>query len=204
MANAGSGRIAFVADRRRLEPPPRQRTALDRLVRALDGRTDVAVTRQPDGLRIEPRGSSGFPISLHVLDDGCYADFGGCGQEFDDPEGACRWIERALSADYRLRIELWGNVPCRWSLEPSRADGGALTLSSGRPRPWTWLWPFSRKPQVVERAYAWAANDVGARRHEQRAVGRDSAAGRDGDAPANRAEVDHAKRDLGRAGRRSL
>ena len=128
-------------------------SALNQLERALRLRTEIEVVRTGNSLRIKPK-SSGFPITIGMLDDGCHVDFGGCAQEFDDPNVACDWVMRAVSPGYRLRIDMRGQVAYRWSLERQGAADGEVAFACGHARVWSRLWPFSRPRHVVHRAYA--------------------------------------------------
>lgn len=70
---------------------------------------------------IPATGPDGFAIVLWYDVHGIRACFGGLEQDFDTLQGATAWIERAVSGEYRLRIDFVGKRPVKWTLE--RADG---------------------------------------------------------------------------------
>lgn len=128
---------------------------LAHLARTLADRSDLVVVHDGHDLQVEPRtAGSGFPITVRAYKAGCRVDLGGCDLEFDDIDQACDWVLRAVSSDYRLRIDLRGSVPYCWSIERQSGSAAEVVLSYGHARLPTWLWPFNSEPQVIHRAYA--------------------------------------------------
>lgn len=132
--------------------PVSPRRAMDELESMLRQREDFVVVRSSRALKVEPR-TGGFPIAIFMHADGFHVDFGGCQQDFDSAGQACDWVLRAVSPDYRLRIDLDGAVPYRWSLERRGEGEGEVALSCGRARMWSWQRLFPAARQVVHRAY---------------------------------------------------
>ena len=73
-------------------------------------------------LCIPSMNANGFDIEATFYDDSVHANFGGLEQEFESISGAMHWVRRALSSDYRLRIEMHGNRPYEWFLEPTHPN----------------------------------------------------------------------------------
>ncbi len=76
----------------------------------------------------------GFDILVFCDDIGTRVCFGGLEHDFDTPQEAATWVKRALSDEYRLRVDLIGKLPCRWALEEIQSGGEVKeVLVSGHP-----------------------------------------------------------------------
>ncbi|MDX2201742.1 MAG: hypothetical protein NW223_03260 [Hyphomicrobiaceae bacterium] len=91
-------------------------------------------------LSIPATGEAGFAIELRVARGRGSAAFGPLQCEFETEQGAWTWLERALSARYRLRVVSVAGREREWHLEPADMPGEALAsgtlavLASWRPR----------------------------------------------------------------------
>ena len=82
-------------------------------------------------LSIPPLEPCGFAIDVSCLDGRYRCLFGELEVEFENLYAALRWVARALSTDYRLRITYSGGRGCEWKLEPTVNSGAIDTLASG-------------------------------------------------------------------------
>lgn len=82
-------------------------------------------------LSIPPLEPCGFAIDLSCLDGRYRCLFGELEEEFETLDAALRWVARALSTDYRLRITYSGGRGCEWKLEPIVNSGAIDALAMG-------------------------------------------------------------------------
>lgn len=86
----------------------------------------------------------GFDVALFVDAQGIRGTFGGLMQEFDSITTAMRWVRRALSSSYRLRLLSVAGAVREWRLEPAYARVTSVgdVLEGGHA---SWLSWFRRK-----------------------------------------------------------
>ncbi len=99
-------------------------------------------------LSIPAQGRDGFEIDVFLDGTQVLVSFGGLDQEFSSVPAAFRWVERALSSAYRLRMSVSGGLAREWWLEPAATGEDAPeVLASGHVS----LFSFWRKDTVVYR-----------------------------------------------------
>lgn len=75
-------------------------------------------------LSIPAADAAGFAIDLEYFESGISCAFGPLCWSFDSDDGAWTWIERGLSAAYRLRIVTVAGREREWRLEPANDEPG--------------------------------------------------------------------------------
>ena len=94
-------------------------------------------------LSIPSKSADGFDIELFVDTGEIRASFGGLDQEFSTIAEAMRWVRRAVSSDYHLRMVSIGGIPRQGRLEPVAGGCGSNdALASGYP---SWFSAFRPK-----------------------------------------------------------
>ena len=108
-----------------------------------DSRSKKGETSRDRILSIPSQSTDGFDIELFLDNGEVRASFGGLDQEFSTIAEAMRWVRRALSSDYHLRMVSIGGIPREWRLEPVAGGCGPNdALAGGYP---TWFAAFRTK-----------------------------------------------------------
>ena len=99
--------------------------SLEELIEKLERRRDLAWTRVPGGVRIEPPSPEGFAVEVHEGETEWTVFLGNAGfhEAFDTGEEALQFVAWCYSGEARVR-EIWrGDTPSWSALEAREGDG---------------------------------------------------------------------------------
>lgn len=109
-------------DREAFLAAPTARHAVEHLDDVLQGLPHAILREGNWMLSVPPVGENGFAIDVTKSSPVVRVFFGAFEQEFDTLKTALRWVERALSSSFQLRIISIGSKPSEFRLEPFGAE----------------------------------------------------------------------------------
>lgn len=125
-------------------------TIIEKIVAKLQRHEGAKYRVTDHSITVAPRTDDGFTVDL-VANAGHYTvGFEGWHEEFETEESALECFAFGMSDQCRLRVDLCGNSPYRWTLESKEGDDWVADSTTG-----LLLFPFWRRRRTIYRQNAW-------------------------------------------------
>lgn len=99
-------------------------SVIDKIKAKLENYPQVRYEADSNNIHVFPTTNEGFTVWLNIDDRGVYTvNFDGWHEHFDNEEEALNCFAFGLSNKCRLKVQLRGNFPHKWTVEYKQGEG---------------------------------------------------------------------------------